>query len=171
MTSMIILKNRGRQRFLFSLYHELVCRETGQCSCQTALERNDAGRMVPRRYPASVQIDGRSESEPLPAAVLRVPQVRNAVLKNRKLDRVTLSEAEYKAALEKLAVRREKRRKFLVDAKRVEQGLRPLHKVQGKLTKGEERRKKVLESRRAEAQKPAAATAAPKVRTRKSDKE
>jgi hypothetical protein len=131
MTPMIVLKNRGPQRFIFSLYHELVCRKTDKCSCRTVLERNEAGRMVPVRYPASVQIDARSESLPLPAAVYNVPQVRRAVTKPPyRLERQMLSQEEYDEIVAQQVTATEKRRKRLVDAKRAEQGLPPLHKVQ-----------------------------------------
>jgi len=80
---MITLTNTRKQRFVFSLYHEHVCRREGTCSCDTKMVPGADGKLRPRNDPLSLQIDGLSRSAPLPDSVYHVPQVRLACNEGR----------------------------------------------------------------------------------------
>jgi hypothetical protein len=80
---MITLKNMEKRRFVFSLYHEHVCRREGTCSCDTKMVPGPGGKLYPRNDPLSMQIDGLSVSGPLPDSVYNVPQVWKACHEGR----------------------------------------------------------------------------------------
>lgn len=75
----IFLVNTGKDAFLFTLYHDNVCRRRKVCTCGSLKERNKDGKIAIRRLPASYQIDAGQASGLLPAEVFLVPQVRNRI--------------------------------------------------------------------------------------------
>jgi len=84
----IFLVNTGKDPFLFTLYHDHVCRRAKACTCDSLQERNAAGKPTIRRLPASCQIDAGQASGLLPSEVFHVPQIKSRISEG-KLQRVT----------------------------------------------------------------------------------
>lgn len=78
----VILLNRDRfEAFQFTLYHHIVC-EGGECHCVKVAAREADRRGEFDTVAKTVTILPRKYSEPLPRAVLKVPQVRVALTKD-----------------------------------------------------------------------------------------
>jgi hypothetical protein len=107
---MVILKNTRRRRFQFTLYHDKVCRRAGRCFCQVVMRKNDKGKRVSEHHPASVQIDGGQESDPLPNAALHVPQVKAALRPGGFLKRKDIPDAQAAARQDAAAAKAAKAR-------------------------------------------------------------
>lgn len=74
----VILFNRDRYRsFQFTMYHRIVCQD--QCHCLSVQAREADRRGEFDKVEKTVTIHPRTRSEPLPRAVLDVPQVRAAL--------------------------------------------------------------------------------------------
>lgn len=75
----IILRNRNRYKsFQFSMYHRIVCQD-GKCHCgnRAKMGRDERGEYA--RAERSVFIPPRGQTPPLPASVLKIPQVKRAL--------------------------------------------------------------------------------------------
>ena len=76
---LVILRNRNRYKpFAFTLYHAYTCQD-GKCYCgqQAKMGRDERGEFS--RAEQSVFIAPRGQSKPLPAVVLKIPQVKCAL--------------------------------------------------------------------------------------------
>lgn len=76
----VVLYNRNRYKsFQFTLYHPIVCKEAGRCYCTTVPGMAADQRGMAFRAETSVFLPARGYSKPLPRAVLKVPQVKQAL--------------------------------------------------------------------------------------------
>ena len=81
MAGSVILYNQDkRQVFVGSLYHSIACKNAGICYCT---EHTVPSQAMPIRVEASFRIPPRSFSDPLPAEVLDIPQVKTAMQGDR----------------------------------------------------------------------------------------
>jgi hypothetical protein len=88
-SDLVILRNRDRFRsFHCTFYHSIVCVQGGRCICLRT-ERTEAHRKGEYHLAErSIFLPPKAESDPLPRAVLEVPQVQQA-LKTRQLENLT----------------------------------------------------------------------------------
>jgi hypothetical protein len=82
----VIIKNNKRQPFLAVMYHDVVCRRRGSCSCAISSMVSPQGKRISMKNPASFQIDALSEKK-LEMVVMHLPMVKSA-LKSGWLSRV-----------------------------------------------------------------------------------
>jgi hypothetical protein len=83
----VVLRNRSRyQGFECSLYHAFVCRNGGTCIClkrkRTEPDRINEFMLAEQ----TLYIPPRGQSDPLPAAVLTIPQVRVALREHQLVE-------------------------------------------------------------------------------------
>jgi hypothetical protein len=69
---LVTIKHLKGPVFQATLYHDLVCAHRQVCTCKPLPPR---GKEPPRREEASIILPPGMESVPLPAAILRIPQV------------------------------------------------------------------------------------------------
>ncbi|HUW10070.1 MAG TPA: hypothetical protein VM537_10095 [Anaerolineae bacterium] len=100
MSELIVLRNRHRHKpFQFTIFHSVVCKAEGKCFCgkQAKMGIDERGESV--RAESSVFILPRGQSGPLPASVLRIPQVACAMTKMGFIEQAdAFSEVEVFAA-------------------------------------------------------------------------
>jgi hypothetical protein len=92
---LIVLRNRDRYRlFQATLYHSLMCIPNGKCICLVE-ERREAHRKGEKLLvEQSIVLLPGQESEPLPAAVLNVPQVQAAIQQRWLENKTALAQIE-----------------------------------------------------------------------------
>lgn len=90
---MIVLKNVGSVPFQGIMYHDVVCAARQKCTCLTAYPQG-AVKPTPVRMEASFRINVKQESGPLPASVLKIPQVQRGL--NRRPPFLTYKEVPAK---------------------------------------------------------------------------
>lgn len=83
--AVVTLRNTRRQPFLATMYHDVVCRRRGACSCQIVHISGPRGKRMSLKSPASFQVDALSTLD-VDAAALHLPQVKSA-LKSGWLER------------------------------------------------------------------------------------
>lgn len=74
---LVVLLNKGSIPFQADLFHSIVCARRQKCTCKVDHPQGPKG--APRHNPASFRIEQGKKSKPLPAAVLRIPQVKTAI--------------------------------------------------------------------------------------------
>lgn len=79
MQNQVVLVNNKHKTFFGNLYHDVVCRRVGACSCRKVKVRSAQGKVVTRKDPAGLHVFPKAESKALPGEVLHVPEVRAAV--------------------------------------------------------------------------------------------
>jgi len=72
----VVLENTGSIPFQADMFHHLVCARRQLCTCKVDHPQGPKGK--PRHLPASFRIEPGQKSKPLPADVLRIPQVKTA---------------------------------------------------------------------------------------------
>jgi len=75
----VILINCKPQTFFGNMYHDAVCRRAGACFCRQELTRSASGKKVQQKWPKGFHVFGKSQSEPLPKAVLYLEDVQAAL--------------------------------------------------------------------------------------------
>ena len=79
MPQKVVLRSHKRQVFHGNLYHGVVCRRALTCFCHQYESRSEAGKRVTVKAPKCFHVFGLSESEALPAEVLYLPEVKDAI--------------------------------------------------------------------------------------------
>lgn len=87
---MVVLKNVGDVPLQVSLHHDLVCAYRQVCTCRTV---NHPGR-PPERHELAVRLLIKVESDPLPAAVKLIPQVKTGIARGTILCTVAPAKVE-----------------------------------------------------------------------------
>jgi len=87
----VVLKNIGKMVFEQTLYHSIVCKKLQRCLC-TPLPSVTKG--APKRKEASIILHPGEKSQPLPAVVQRIPQIRAAVGKTIAVEEVLVAVEE-----------------------------------------------------------------------------
>ena len=108
----VTLRNTSQyQPFVGVMYHEVVCRRRGSCSCTIQRKPGPSGKLVAIKQPQGFQINAKSELA-VDEAVLHLPTIKKARRKGwleklssdgKSVEHAVISGSTAKAALNKIA--------------------------------------------------------------------
>lgn len=108
----VTLRNTSQyQPFVGVMYHEVVCRRRGSCSCTIQRKPGPSGKLVSIKQPQGFQINAKTELA-VDEAVLHLPTVKKARRKGwlekltsdgKGIEHAVVSGSAAKAALNKIA--------------------------------------------------------------------